>query len=72
MQTKVINLKDFKIEVSSKHKRKLADACNCSTQHVRMALEYRSNSIRSQAIRNKAKELLLNEINKIDTITLED
>lgn len=68
MATNVINIADFKIEVSSKMKANLSKIFKCSKETVRLALEYRSNSKTAVSIRNKTKELLQKEIEKIDNI----
>lgn len=72
MQTKVINIEDFQIEVGAKHKRKLQKEFKRTAQGVRDALAYRNNSKVAQAIRKRAKELLQQEITKVETIKVEE
>lgn len=68
MQTKVVKLEDFRIDISSTLKNKIARELGCTSQNVRNALAYLNNSKKAKKIRARAKELLLNEVDKIDTI----
>lgn len=54
------------IHISSKHKKDLAEEFGTSKQSVQMSLDYYFNSNQAIAIRSRAKELLLEEANKIE------
>lgn len=54
-----------RIEISSKHKNKLAEEFNASKQAVQMSLDFVFNSEQAKNIRTRAKELLLQEANKV-------
>lgn len=68
METNIVNLPDFKIEVSSKHKKMLAKEFSCTVQHIRQILNYQVNSQLGFRVRARTKELLLVEIEKINNI----
>ncbi|HCY81885.1 MAG TPA: hypothetical protein DHV22_09950 [Xanthomarina gelatinilytica] len=54
------------IIISSKHKNQLMKEFKTSKQSVLMSLRYVFNSEQAKAIRNRAKELLLQEVEKIE------
>lgn len=72
MQTKVINLDDIRIDISSTQKNKIAKELGCTSQNVRNALAYLNNSKQAKQIRAKAREILLKEVEKIDSIQIGD
>ncbi len=55
-----------KIRIHHSYLKEIAEEFNCTTQSVRMSLEYVFNSEQAKSIRRRAKELLLNEANKIE------
>lgn len=55
-----------KIEIPSAFKKEIAKELNTSVQTVHTSLLFFNNSPLARKIRLKAKELLINEANKID------
>lgn len=54
------------IEISSKHKNRLAAEFNTSKTSVQMSLSYVFDSVQAKKIRQRAKELLLAEAEKVE------
>ncbi len=54
-----------RIELSVRHRRALAVEFNTTLQTIRMSLQYVFNSKQAHAIRRRAKEMLLQEAEKI-------
>jgi len=54
-----------RIEIASKHKNLLAEEFETSLTTVQMSLDFVFNSEQAIKIRNRAKELLLGEANKV-------
>ncbi|MDM1550624.1 hypothetical protein [Empedobacter falsenii] len=54
------------ILISSRLKQKIANELNTSRQNVHAALRYFNNSDVAIAVRKRAKELLIEEANKIE------
>lgn len=59
-------MKNHNITISSTHKNQLAKEFNTSKQSVMMSLRYVFNSDQAKAIRARAKELLIEEADKIE------
>ena len=55
-----------KIRIHVDHKKQIAEEFKISLQSVRMSLDYVFNSDTSEKIRKRAKELLIEEANKIN------
>lgn len=55
-----------RIEISSKHKNDIARELNVSKYWVQLSLDHVYDSDKSKAIRRRAKQLLQEEINKIE------
>lgn len=55
----------MKIRIASEFKNQMALEFNTSKQNVKMALDYYNNSELAKKVRLRAKELLLNEANKV-------
>ena len=55
-----------KIEVSDKHKNILKDEFDCTIETVRRTLRYEFDSEKAKNIRKRAKELLQEEIEKLE------
>jgi len=55
-----------RIEISSKHKKDLAIEFNTSLTTVQMSLDFVFNSEQAVKIREKAKEMLLKEVDKVN------
>jgi len=63
--------KKLRIHISSYHKKMIRDEFNTSKQSVQLSLDYVFNSKRAKAIRQRARVLLQEEVNKIDTIKID-
>ncbi len=55
-----------KIRIHHSYLKQIAEEFDCTTQSVRMSLEYVFNSEQAKSIRKRAKELLLEEVNQIE------
>ncbi len=55
-----------RINISVNHKKDLAQEFEVSYQSIQMSLDYVFNSKKAKRIRQRAKEMLQEEINKID------
>jgi len=55
----------MKIKLHSDHSKQIAAELKCTKQTVHTATHYFNNSPKAQAIRRRAKELLLAEANKV-------
>ena len=64
-------MEKLRIEISSKHKKKLMTEFEVSLQTIQYALDFTYNSERSKKIRERAKELLQVELDKIENITID-
>lgn len=60
-----------RIEISVKHKILLAKEFDTSRTTVQMSLDFYNNSEKAEKIRARTKELLLEQISKIDNYQLE-
>ena len=64
-------MEKLRIHISSYHKKILRDEFLTSKQSVQLSLDYVFNSKRAKAIRERAKELLQEEVDKINTINID-
>lgn len=60
------NMPKHQIEISAKHKALLAEEFNVTPQHIRFCLKGYADSQKATEIRERAKELLIEEAKKIE------
>ena len=55
------------IKICDTHKKELSNLFKVTPQAIRQILKYRSNSVKAQAVRKKAKSILEKEAKKVVT-----